>query len=104
MRIYPLLFNALFRKMDPEQAHHLGFGAIRRAGAAPGGLAALRAAPGHARRVIGAALATGGTVLILRYVATTVLRDAKDVELLVVPVSVTAAAALAWAWERGADG
>ena len=42
MRIYPHLFNALFRKMDPEQAHHLGFGAIRRAGAAPGGLAALR--------------------------------------------------------------
>ena len=42
MRIYPHLFNALFRKMDPEQAHHLGFGAIRRAGAAPGGLAVLR--------------------------------------------------------------
>lgn len=29
MRIYPLVFKHLFTKMDPEQAHHLAFNAIK---------------------------------------------------------------------------
>ena len=37
MRIYPKLFNLVFRRMDPEQAHHLAFGAIRAVGALPAG-------------------------------------------------------------------
>ena len=32
MRIYPLLFNAVFRGMDPERAHHLAFPVIKAAG------------------------------------------------------------------------
>jgi dihydroorotate dehydrogenase len=42
--IYRALFRAVFQGMDPERAHHLGFGAIRAAAAVPGGGAALRAA------------------------------------------------------------
>jgi dihydroorotate dehydrogenase len=42
MRIYPTLFNTLFRRMDPEQAHQLGFRTIRAVGGLPGGLALLR--------------------------------------------------------------
>ena len=38
MRIYPKLFNLVFRRMDAEQAHHLGFGTIRAVGALPAGL------------------------------------------------------------------
>ena len=41
--LYRLLFAALFKRMDPERAHRLGFGAVRAAGAAPGGARALRA-------------------------------------------------------------
>jgi dihydroorotate dehydrogenase len=37
VRIYPKLFNLVFRRMDPEQAHRLGFGAIRAVGALPAG-------------------------------------------------------------------
>ena len=37
MRIYPKLFNLVFRRMDAEQAHRLGFGAIRAVGALPAG-------------------------------------------------------------------
>jgi len=37
MRIYPKLFNLVFRRMDAEQAHHLGFGAIKAVGALPAG-------------------------------------------------------------------
>jgi dihydroorotate dehydrogenase len=40
---YRLLFAAVFRRMDAERAHRLGFGAIRAAGAAPAAARALRA-------------------------------------------------------------
>ncbi len=45
---YRLLFAAVFRRMDPERAHRLGFGAIRAAAAVPGGAQALRSALGPA--------------------------------------------------------
>ena len=44
--LYRLLFAAVFRRLDPERAHSLGFGAIRAAAAVPGGARALRAALG----------------------------------------------------------
>ncbi|HEV2633684.1 MAG TPA: quinone-dependent dihydroorotate dehydrogenase [Actinocrinis sp.] len=34
--MYRLFFALVFQRMDPERAHHLGFGAIRAAGALPG--------------------------------------------------------------------
>ncbi|MEU8139547.1 quinone-dependent dihydroorotate dehydrogenase [Streptodolium elevatio] len=37
---YPLFFKYVFRNLDPEQAHHLAFGAIRAVGRVPGGRAA----------------------------------------------------------------
>jgi dihydroorotate dehydrogenase len=37
VRIYPKLFNLLFRRMDAERAHHLGFGAVKAVGALPAG-------------------------------------------------------------------
>lgn len=37
---YPLFFKYVFRNLDPEQAHHLAFGAIRALGRVPGGRAA----------------------------------------------------------------
>jgi dihydroorotate dehydrogenase len=45
---YRLLFDAVFRRMDPERAHRLGFGAIRAAAAVPGGARMLRSALGPA--------------------------------------------------------
>jgi dihydroorotate dehydrogenase len=39
---YRLLFTALLRRLDPERAHRLGFGAIRAAAAVPGGAGILR--------------------------------------------------------------
>jgi dihydroorotate dehydrogenase len=44
--LYRALFRAVFSRMDPERAHHLGFGAIRAAAAVPGGARALRAVLG----------------------------------------------------------
>ncbi len=41
--LYRLLFATFFRRIDPERAHRLGFGAIRAAAAVPGAAAALRA-------------------------------------------------------------
>ena len=41
--MYRLFFAAVFKRMDPERAHHLGFGAIRAAAAPPGAARALRA-------------------------------------------------------------
>lgn len=41
--LYRLLFAAVFRKMDAERAHRLGFGAIRAVAAVPGATRALRA-------------------------------------------------------------
>jgi dihydroorotate dehydrogenase len=46
--LYRLLFAAVFRRMDPERAHRLGFGAIRAAAAVPGGARTLRSALGPA--------------------------------------------------------
>ena len=65
------------------------------------GLLALRAADPHVRRVLGAAIAAGCALAVLRFVFPAVLRDAKEVELLVAPVAVCAAAAIAHAWARG---
>jgi len=42
--IYRALFRTVFQGMDPERAHHLGFGAVRAAAAVPGAGAALRTA------------------------------------------------------------
>ncbi|NUP50861.1 MAG: quinone-dependent dihydroorotate dehydrogenase [Catenulispora sp.] len=36
--MYPKLFNLVFRRMDAEQAHRLGFGTIRTVGALPAGV------------------------------------------------------------------
>ena len=44
--LYRALFRTVFQGMDPERAHHLGFGAIRAAAAVPGAGAALRTALG----------------------------------------------------------
>jgi dihydroorotate dehydrogenase len=41
--LYRALFRAVFRDMEPERAHHSGFGAVRAAGAVPGANGALRA-------------------------------------------------------------
>jgi hypothetical protein len=71
---------------------------------AVGGVFALRVADVHARRVLVAGLIAGTALAVLRFVAPSLLRDAKEVELLVAPVAVTAAAALAWAWARGGAG
>jgi hypothetical protein len=50
--------------------------------------------------VLAAAVASGGAVLALRYTFPTLLRDAKEVELLAAPVAVLAAAALGALWRR----
>ena len=44
--LYRLLFAAVFRNMDAERAHRLGFGAIRAVAAVPGATRALRACLG----------------------------------------------------------
>lgn len=50
MRFYPALFNTVFRRMDPEKAHHLAFPVIQAAGAlAP--LSRLICAPDPSLRV-----------------------------------------------------
>lgn len=49
MTAYSLLFDHVLTRTDPEQAHHLGFGAIRAAGPALG--AGRRAAPFLERRL-----------------------------------------------------
>ena len=67
------------------------------------GLLAHRAAV-HARRVLAGALLAGGAILVLRYVAPTALRDAKDVELMLAPVAVLGAAGLAVVWGQGRTG
>jgi len=44
--LYQALFRSVFYRMDPERAHHLGFGAIRAAAAVPGAAPTLRRALG----------------------------------------------------------
>ena len=70
---------------------------------AAGGLA-LRAAPAQPRRVLGAILGGGLGLLGLRFLAPTLFRDAKEIELLAPGVAVVSAAALAWLWSRGRPG
>jgi dihydroorotate dehydrogenase len=43
---YPALFRVVFQRMDPERAHHLGFGAVRAAARVPGAGAVMRAGLG----------------------------------------------------------
>jgi hypothetical protein len=65
------------------------------------GWIALRDAEPHARRVITAAIVAGCALAIFRFVVPALLRDAKEVEMLVAPVAVAASAALAHGWSRG---
>jgi hypothetical protein len=65
------------------------------------GLIAIRGAAPTARRVVAAALSAGGALLVLRYAAPVVFRDAKEVELLAAPVAALAAGGAAWLWRRG---
>ena len=58
-------------------------------------------APAHARRYVLAALTAGATLLGLRAAAPTLFRDAKDVELLALPVVVLAACSLRRMWATG---
>ena len=68
------------------------------------GLLVARRAPASARRIVGAALLTGVALLLLRYAAPVLFRDAKEVELLAAPVAVVAAAGAIWLCQRGAGG
>ena len=61
----------------------------------------LRRAPAGPRRVLRAALVGGLALLVLRFVAPALLRDAKEVELLAAPVAVCTAAGLGFLWRRG---
>lgn len=67
------------------------------------GAARLREAEPHVKRVLGASLATGALLLVLRYAAPSVFKDAKELELLAGPLAILGAAGLARGWEsRGA--
>jgi len=68
------------------------------------GLAVLRRAPPTARRIVAAALLAGASLLVLRYAAPVLFRDAKEVELLAAPVATLAAGGAAWLWRRGPAG
>jgi hypothetical protein len=70
---------------------------------AAAGLAVMRTAV-HARRVILSALAAGVVLAFARFVVPSLLADAKEVELMVAPVAVASAGALAWGWTRGRGG
>ncbi len=71
---------------------------------AAAGLTVTSGAPPHARRIIGAALSAGVLLMVLRSSLPTLFRDAKDVELLALPVAVLAAAALRRLWIAGEAG
>jgi hypothetical protein len=71
---------------------------------AAAGLAVTSGAPQHPRRIIGAALSAGVLLMVLRSSLPTLFRDAKDVELLALPVTVLAAAALRRLWTGGEAG
>jgi hypothetical protein len=64
----------------------------------------LRSRPASARRPLLATLLGGCALLGLRYVVPTLLRDAKEIEMLAPAVAVTSALALAWLWARGRSG
>jgi hypothetical protein len=68
---------------------------------AVGGLAAVRHAAPHARRVVLSALFAATALCWLRYLVPAVFRDVKEVELLAAPVALLAAAALGRLWTRG---
>jgi hypothetical protein len=68
------------------------------------GFLGARAMPVPARRVLAGTVAAGLALLVLRYVLTTALRDAKDVELLLGPIAVLSAAGLGGLWSRGRAG
>ena len=68
------------------------------------GLAATRGTAVHARRVLATSIAAGVALAFARFLVPTVLADAKEVEMMVAPVAVASAAALAWLWDRGRAG
>jgi hypothetical protein len=65
------------------------------------GLLAARQAPPPRRRAVAAALLAGAALLVLRYAAPVVFRDAKEIELLAGPVAALTAGGAAWLWQRG---
>lgn len=68
------------------------------------GLVLAADAPTHARRYAIAALAAGALLLGLRAVLPTLLRDAKDVELLALPIAALTAHSMRRLWESGRAG
>jgi hypothetical protein len=68
------------------------------------GLALDRVMSSHARRLLACALVAGGGILFLRYLVPAALRDAKEVELLLAPLAVLAAAGLSVVWAQGRTG
>jgi len=64
------------------------------------GVWSARAAPVPARRLLVAALAAGGGLLALRFLLPTLFRDAKEVELLMLPIAVLGGAGLGWLWNQ----
>ena len=63
------------------------------------GLALAAASPMHARRYVSAAFCGGLLLLVLRWVLPTAFRDAKDVELLALPLAALATLALRRLWD-----
>jgi hypothetical protein len=68
------------------------------------GLAFVREAPPHARRYLFAAFAAGTALLFLRAAVPSLLRDAKDVEMLALPIAALTVFALRRAWRGGGAG
>ncbi len=60
--------------------------------------------PRHVRRLLGALLAAGGALLVLRHAVPGVFRDAKEIELLAPTLAVLSAGGLAAVAERGRAG
>jgi hypothetical protein len=65
------------------------------------GLVLLRGLPVHPRRVALSALAAALALLVLRFTAPALFRDAKEVELLALPLAVFAAGGAGALWARG---
>jgi hypothetical protein len=62
------------------------------------GAASLRRVEPYVRRLLAAVVATGATLLVLRYEAPTVFKDAKELELLAAPLAILAAAGFVRLW------